>query len=187
MANRPLSSLPPGVIGPQPSETPSQGGIGMPARMIYERPLWGSPAVQSPARNLPPPGDRLQRRALNSMYGAGSDPSASPAAHAGTQMVRERHRYADVIETPWTVGVASVRVLTQPSGLRNFLLLRNISTGAQIIFVSFGNTATLQSSLRLASNQAILFDTVVPQNEINAISDLAAGALMVSYSQYAPL
>ena len=185
MANR---ALPPGVIGPQPSETPAQGGIGMPARMIYERPLWSSPAVQSPARNLPPPGDRLQRRGLNSMYGDGSAGAShgAPAVH-GTQMVRERHRYADVIETPWTVGVQSVKVLTQPSGLRNFLLLRNISTGAQIIFVSFGNTATLQSSLRLASNAAILFDTVVPQNEINAISDLAAGALMVSYSQYAPL
>lgn len=184
MSNRPL---PPGVIGPQPSETPQQGGIGMPARMIYERPLWGSPAVQAPARNLPPPGDRLQRRGLNTMSGASGAAGGSPGLLVGTQLVRERHRYAEVIETPWTVGVSSIRVLSQPSGLRNFLLLRNISTGAQVIFVSFGNAATLQSSLRLASNAAILFDTVVPQNEINAISDLAAGALMVAYSQYAPL
>lgn len=176
-----------GIIGPQPAVTPQDGGIGMPTRMLYERPLWSSPAVQSPARNLPPPGDRLQRRGLNTMHGSGGGGGTPGQFQSGTQMVRERHRYADVIETPWTVGVNSVKVLSQPSGLRNFLLLRNISTGAQIIFVSFGNTATLQSSLRLASNQAILFDTVVPQNEINAISDLASGALMVSYSQYAPL
>lgn len=184
--SRPL--LPPGVIGPQPSNTPSQGGIGMPARMLYERPLWDSPAVQSPARNLPPPGERLARRGLNLMNASGAPGSTQGApGMSHTQMVRERHRYAEVIETPWSVGVNSVKVLTQPTGLRNFLLLRNISTGAQIIFVSFGNTATLQSSLRLASNAAVLFDTVVPQNEINAISDLAAGALMVAYSQYAPL
>lgn len=185
MANR---AFPPGVESPQPAVTPEQGGIGMPARMIFERPLWGSPAVQAPARNLPPPGDRLRRRGLNTMSGDGANSSGSPSSPVlGTQLVRERHRYADVIETPWTVGVSSVRVLSQPTGLRNFLLLRNISTGAQVIFISFGNNATLQSSLRLASNQTILFDTVVPQNEINAISDLASGALMVAYSQYAPL
>lgn len=185
MANVPL---PPGVIGPQPGVTPTQGGIGMPARMIYERPMWDSPAVQSPARNLPAPGDRLRARGLNAMSGGGSaGASGASSLLAGTQLVRERHRYAEVIETPWSVGVTSVKVLTQPSGLRNFLLLRNISTGAQIIFVSLGNTATLQSSLRLASNQAILLDAVVPQNELNAISDLAGGALMVAYSQYAPL
>lgn len=183
MSDRPFQ---PGIIGPQPGITPAQGGIGMPARMLYERPLWDSPAVQAPARNLPAPGDRLARRGLNTMYGGDSGSPGGAPTH-GTQLVRERHRYADVIETPWTVGTTSIRVLTQPSGLRNFLLLRNISTGAQVIFVSLGNVATLQSSLRLDTNQAILFDTVVPQNEINAISDLAAGALMVSYSQYAPL
>lgn len=178
---------PPGIIGPQPGVTPQQGGIGMPARMLYERPVWGSPAVMGPARNLPPPGDRLSRRGLNTMQGTGSDQAGEASQQLRTQMVRERHRYADVIETPWSVGVQSVRVLSQPTGLRNFLLLRNISTGAQVIFVSMGNTATLQSSLRLASNQTILFDTVVPQTELNAISDLANGALMVAYSQYAPL
>jgi hypothetical protein len=189
MADPVFRYFPPGIQGPQVDTAQPRGGIGMPMERLQARRLWDSPAIQSPPHNLPAPGDRMRPRGVNPIIGAGSGSGSSPSTAAPpnpTQLVRERHRYADVIETPFLVGVVSVRVLTAPAGLRNFLVLRNISAGAQVLFVSFGNVATLQSTLRLASNQAVLFDTVVPQNEINAISDIAGGSIMVAYSQYAP-
>jgi hypothetical protein len=187
--------FPPGVIGPQVDTPQPRGGIGIPVHPVFRRQPWQSPAGEGVPHNLPPQGDRLARRALNPIGGSGMPGGPGTGLPGGsalfdytrTLMVRERHRYAYVIETPLPVGVTSVPVLNQPTGLRNFLILRNISTGAQVIFVSMGNQATLNSPLRLGSNQAILFDTVVPQNELNAISDLANGTLMVAYSQYAPL
>jgi hypothetical protein len=77
-------------------------------------------------------------------------------------------------------------VLPQAIGLRNLLILRNSSPGAQVIFVSFGTNASTVSVLRLTAGQTVLFDTVVPQNEVNAIADVAGAILTAANSQYAP-
>lgn len=178
-----------GVIGPQVSTADPPGGIGTPARPLYQRPLWDSPAIQGPPHNLPAPGDRLRPRGSNLIGGAGSGggPTLNTPIPNGTQFVRERHRYANLIETPIGVDLVSITALSQPTGLRNMLLLRNASTTNQVIFISFGNTATIQSVLRLTANQQVLFDTVVPQNEVNAVADVAGAILVIAYSQYPPL
>lgn len=168
-----------------------QGGIGMPAERLFRRPLWASPGLQGTPNNLPPAGDRVQPRGPTPIgrTGPGSSPAPSPNAQAlpPTVLVRERHRYANVIETPLNVETVSRTVLQQPTGLRQYLTLSNRSPGSQVLFVAFGTQASLLSSLSLQPGQAILFDAVVPQNEVFAISDTAGGILTVAYAQYAPL
>ena len=101
--------------------------------------------------------------------------------------MRERHRYANVIELAFSVNAVSFQLLQEPSGLRNFLFFRNASTVAATLFFGFGNQATQQSMLSIAQGQQVLFDTVVPQNEIFVTSDIAGGLVVVGYSNFSPL
>lgn len=189
----PQGPFAPGIRGPQTLTDRPEGGIGMPAERLWDRSLWFSPFAGSAPHNLPSPGDRLSARGNNLIGQPGSAPTPTPTPGVGGTFpsvinVRERHRYATLIEIPFAVDdVQSVQILSQPTGLRNMLLLRNASGGAQVIFVSFGVQATLQSVLRLTAGQAVLLDTVVPQNEVNAIADTPAATLVVAYSQYPPI
>lgn len=91
----------------------------------------------------------------------------------------DESRYATLNgETTVPVGVASVFVLAQPASLRNMLGFRNVSAAAtSVILIAFGSPATLQSWLRLAQNEMILFDDTIPQDDIYAICADAAGRL----------
>lgn len=188
--------FPPGIQGPQvdtadPSDQP-QGGIGMPASMLYRRGLWDSPSIQGgPPHNLPAPGDRLAPRTRNlvgTSGSGGSAPAVNPSLLPGTQLVRDRHRYANVVESVLPVSDAgSQQLLPQPVGLRNMLQFRNTSPGAQVIFISFGTAASLSSLVRLAPGQAVLYDTVVPQNEVNAVADTAGAVLAMGNAQFPPV
>lgn len=81
------------------------------------------------------------------------------------------------------VGVTSALVLIGPASLRNMLGFRNASASATaIVYVAFGGAATLNSWLYLAQNQMILFDAVVPQDDIYAISNEAGAKLTIVQS-----
>lgn len=105
------------------------------------------------------------------------------AAAGGLIGVTAPHWYSNLIEGVAPAGV----VATQPAalaqvapGVRNFLMFRN--SGATNLFIGFGSPATANSTLRISANTVVLFDTVVPQNDIWVLSDAAGGRLSYSYS-----
>lgn len=96
----------------------------------------------------------------------------------------EAHRYARLTNALIGVDVASSLVLTQPDTYRNFLAFRNVNAAA-ILYISFGSAASLNSVFRLAPNIMLLFDSVVPQDDIYVISDTAASQIAITYSTVA--
>jgi len=98
--------------------------------------------------------------------------------------VRENYRYASLITVSLPIGTTSVKFLDQPIGKRNMLGFRNASTGAQILYIEFNGQATTGSWLALSPGQIVLFDTVVPQDDLYCISDLAGGTLAYAYSTF---
>lgn len=82
------------------------------------------------------------------------------------------------------VGTASIVVVPSPTNLRNFLGFRN--SGATNITIAFGNAATANSWLRLTAGQIVLFDSRIPQDEVQALSDAAGGQLTCVSSNYTP-
>ena len=98
--------------------------------------------------------------------------------------IRESYRYASLITVSLTVGTTSIKFLDQPIGKRNMLGFRNASTGGQIIYIEFNGTATTGSWLQIQPGTTVLFDTVVPQDDLYAISDLAGGTLAYAYSTF---
>lgn len=98
--------------------------------------------------------------------------------------VFDPHRYARLVGEQ-TIAVAIVapgtRVLTEPDTRRNMLLLRNASATANV-YVSFGNEASLNSPIILTPGQMVLFDTVVPQDDVFAFADAAAAFITVAQS-----
>lgn len=105
-------------------------------------------------------------------------------ARPGVNEIFDPHHYATVIEQlnvpiPTTAGGALI--LTEPDFYRNMLGFRNTSATANI-YVSFGGAASANSILRIIPNTMILYDGVVPQNDIYAFADAAAGFLSFHYS-----
>ena len=92
------------------------------------------------------------------------------------------HAYASLTQGSKLVGVNSVSLIQQSAQLRNFLSIRNSSPGTEVIFVSFNTPATSLSWLRLTANQIAVFDTVVPQDEVQVISDTATGQVSYAFS-----
>jgi hypothetical protein len=106
------------------------------------------------------------------------------SASADTQNIREIYRYASVTSLSVTIGTTSFKFLDQPIGKRNFLGFRNASTASQNIYIDFSSNATTGSWLLLAPGTTILFDTVVPQDDLYAIADAAGGQLAYAYSTF---
>jgi hypothetical protein len=99
----------------------------------------------------------------------------------GTVHVTASHWYASLIEGISPVGVAPVLIVAKPGvGVRNMLMFRN--SGLTNLYIGFGNNPTTNSTLRIPPNQMISFPVVIPQNDINCISDAAGGQLSWSYS-----
>ena len=98
--------------------------------------------------------------------------------------IRESYRYASLITVSLTVGTTSIKFLDQPIGKRNMLGFRNASTGAQVIYIEFNGTATTGSWLQINPGTTVLFDTVVPQDDLYVVSDLAGATLAYAYSTF---
>jgi hypothetical protein len=84
-----------------------------------------------------------------------------------------------------TVGTTSVKFLDEPTGRRNMLGLRNASAGAQILYIGFNQDAVSTSWLSLTAGTIVLFDDVVPQDDLYVLSSLAGGILAYAYSNFA--
>ena len=93
------------------------------------------------------------------------------------------HHYAEIasIYVPAALASGSVLALGQSDSLRNFLLLRNVASTANV-YIDFGNSASSISPLKLTPGQIVLFDVVVPQNDIYVYGDASDGAAAVAYS-----
>jgi len=101
-----------------------------------------------------------------------------------TLNIREIYRYASVTSLSVNVGTTSFKFLDQPIGKRNMLGFRNASTASQIIYVDFNSNATTGSWLAITAGTIVLFDTVVPQDDLYAISSAAGGVLAYMYSTF---
>lgn len=144
--------------------------------------------------NLPPRRDRPNIRGYIGVPGqslvtdrrSGDGPtvggaSGGPLSGYGAEPFFNPHAYAQVIEGTFVVTLASQKFLDQPDSWRNILMIRNSSAAANI-YVSFGRDASVTGSIiRLSSNQILLFDTVVPQDDLYVIGD-AAGSIAYGYS-----
>lgn len=114
----------------------------------------------------------------------GVPPIRRAAPPSGPMIVRDLHRYATLngdLLVAVTNAAGGNLVLSAPDTLRNFLMIRNSSATANI-YISFGNNASLSSVLMLAAGTIILFDTVVPQDDVYALADAAAGFVTVAQS-----
>lgn len=98
--------------------------------------------------------------------------------------IADPHHYARIVEQP-NVAIATTAggtlLLTEPDFVRNYLMMRNNSVAANI-YVAFGSPASANSVLRITPNNMILFDTVVPQDDVYAFADAASGFLSFNYS-----
>lgn len=98
--------------------------------------------------------------------------------------VRENYRYASLVTASLTVGTTSVKFLDQPIGKRNLLSFRNASTSSQVLYIDFNSQATTGSWLALQAGALILFDAVVPQDDLYVICSGTGGVLAYAYSTF---
>jgi hypothetical protein len=98
--------------------------------------------------------------------------------------IRDSYRYASLVTANTAVGTTSFKFLDQPIGKRNFLGLRNASTGTQVLYVEFNSQATAGTWLAINPGTIVLFDTVVPQDDLYVISSAANGILAYAYSTF---
>ena len=98
--------------------------------------------------------------------------------------VRENYRYASLVTASLGVGTTSIKFVDQPIGKRNLLSFRNASTGGQVLYIDFNSQATTGSWLAITAGQIILFDAVVPQDDLYVISSAAGGQLAYAYSTF---
>lgn len=144
-----------------------------PVQYVSDLLPWESPTYIPPSpHNLPVrPDPALQTTTQTSLGG-------------DTVNVREPYRYASVTSLSVTIGTTSIKFLDQPIGKRNFLGFRNASTGGQNIYIDFNAQATTGSWLLVPPGTLVLFDTVVPQDDLYAIADAAGGVLAYAYSTF---
>lgn len=94
--------------------------------------------------------------------------------------IREAHRYATINgSTVYSITTQPQQVLAAPQNYRNFLAMRNLGTAN--IFIEFGREASSNATVLLLPGQIILFDAVVPQDDVSAIGS-AASQLSLSFS-----
>ena len=113
-----------------------------------------------------------------------SSGNAGVVVQGDTVNIRENYRYASLVTSSLTIGQTSIKFLDQPIGKRNFLSFRNTSTGGQILYIEFNSQATTNSWLALTAGTLIVFDTVVMQDDLYAISSAAGGQLAYAYSTF---
>lgn len=112
--------------------------------------------------------------------GAGPGKTSGFPGHSATvsdMVVIDAHRYAKLIDLSIPVTTTSFRFLDQPIGKRNFLLFRN--AGANVIYIGFAGDASANSTLQIAVGVSVLFDVVVPQDDLYVAS---AGASILAYA-----
>ncbi len=149
---------------------------------LYDREPWDAgPQALYPANS----------RARSGVSGSGpgfNGNISSPLTFPAPQWGAEAHRYAYCSNLTLPYALNSSAVLLAPVTYRNFLMLRNLSA-AQTVAIQFGSDASANSALQLAPGAFILFDTVVPQDDMYVIGIVGTGniACVVSTIALPPL
>ena len=100
----------------------------------------------------------------------------------GSLNTRDENHYAFIVSLAATmVNIGSINFLTTPQGRRNFLAIRNTSATANI-YLDFGKDATTNSVFKIAANGTLLFDAVVPQDDLYMIGDGINASFSYNYS-----
>jgi hypothetical protein len=164
-----------------------KAGVGRPVELITSDFPYGPPKnvpqyIDGSPHNLPPDKDRPAFRQF-----VGVSPSAMPSSGPAAPMplapvqtqITDPYHYAKPIEGTAAVDALSVLVLPEPATKRNYLMIRNSSTAAQVLFVAFGSDANTNSTLRLAQDEIAFLDPC-PQSDMYCVCSAAGG--QVSYS-----
>lgn len=117
--------------------------------------------------------------------GGNLPPTGRFQATAKKADVFDEHHYAKLNGSQaWPlVAATSTLVLPGPNTLRNYLMFRNAeASGGANITIEFGNAAGPFAALLLTPGDQILFDTVVPQDDVFAYAVGATATLVVAYS-----
>lgn len=146
---------------------------------------WISPleAFESPTALNPGP-HNLPRDLLRRQMQPGQPNTVQGFDPSATINVRDLHRYATLTDLSLVVGTTSVKFLDEPTGRRNMLGFRNASTAAQILYIGFNQNASATSWLELTAGTIVLFDDVVPQDDLYVVSSAAGGILAYAYSNF---
>ena len=94
---------------------------------------------------------------------------------------REPHRYAQINGSiVFNITTTSQLTLAAPQNYRNMLILRNVSGFP--INIDFGRDADTNSPIQLVASGILLFDSVVPQDDVYAIGIGGTATLSVGFS-----
>lgn len=144
-----------------------------PFEYLNQRNAWGVPQYVPPSPNNLP---------VRPEPGAFAN-TTQTLATGSTVDIRETYRYASVVTVSLNVGTTSIKFLDAPIGKRNFLGFRNASA-SDTLYIDFNAQATTGAWLALTAGTIILFDTVVPQDDLYVISSGASGVLAYAYSTF---
>lgn len=115
-------------------------------------------------------------RTIRPAIASGAIVQARPAA-----AVREAHRYAQINgSVVFNITTASQLILPAPQNFRNMLILRNVAGNP--INLDFGRDADANAPVQLVAGGILLFDTVVPQDDLYAIGIGGTATLSVGFS-----
>jgi len=144
-----------------------------PVGWLNKREPWSSPQyVPGYPHNLPAKADAAVQTTTNF------------PGYSSTVSITDPYRFASFVDLSIITTIISVKFLDQPIGKRNTLGFRNSSTASQVIYIGFGGNATTGSWLQINVGTLVLFDTVVPQDDLYVISDVTGGVLNYVYSTY---
>ena len=138
-----------------------------PVRPLGARTPWSAPQTIEAVPEV---------RTIRPAIASGAIVQARPAA-----AVREAHRYAQINgSVVFSLNATeNQNILPAPQNFRNFLLMR-CTAGA--VYIDFGREAGATAPPFLAANSIVLFDTVVPQDDVFAISASGISTLSVGFS-----
>lgn len=176
----------PGSIANAPVDESQGVGAGFPVDYSSDIAAWRSPQYLTGApHRLPAPVVRTPLPLIGLQPAAGdvdAAASASVAAPASTP-ISDPHHYAQVSSNliPVTQNATQTPFLTQPSGRRNLLGLRNPAAAGNI-YIDFGQSASAGSWLQVGPGIQILFDEVVPQDDLYCFADTPGLTLAFAYS-----
>lgn len=148
-----------------------------PVRYLNDRKPWGVPQY------IPPSPHNLPVRPEPAAPGAGQPNTTQTLGVDGTINIRETYRYASLVTVTITVGTTSIKFLDAPIGKRNFLGFRNASA-TQVLYIDFNATATSGAWLAIQPGILVLFDSVIPQDDLYVVADAAGGTLAYAYSTF---
>ena len=150
-----------------------------PVGWLNRREAWSNPQyIPGYPHNLPAKAD------AGLPSGVGSPTSTNFPGYSSTVSITDPYRFASFVDLSIITTIFSVKFLDQPIGKRNTLGFRNASTTNQVIYIGFGGNATTGSWLQINPGTIVLFDTVVPQDDLYVISDVTGGVLAYVYSTY---